>query len=77
LKCAVCGRKSAQDNFCRFHQKAYENVVRSYGQWRRALDISWKEYLSQIANNPLTGEWTRELVQHVMKSEGHVNVKDD
>ena len=55
----------------------YENVVRSYDQWRRALDISWKEYLSQIANDPLTGEWTRQVVQHVMKSEGHVNVKDD
>jgi hypothetical protein len=75
LKCAVCDRKSAGGNFCTFHQKAYENIFRGYDHWREALEISWKEYLSQIANNPLTGEWTKEVVRNMMKSEGQAIVK--
>jgi len=58
------------------HKKACENIVRSYEQWRKALEVSWKEYLSQIANNPLTGEWTKEVVQHLLKSGEQAIVKD-
>jgi hypothetical protein len=76
LKCAICKKESAKGKYCRLHQKAYENIARSYNKWRKALEVSWKEYLSQIADNPLTGEWTREVVQHVMKSEGQVDVKE-
>jgi len=29
------------------------------------MEISWKEYLSEIAKNPLTGEWAREAEQYI------------
>jgi hypothetical protein len=51
------------------HAKAYENIVRSYDQWRAALLIPWKEYLSQIVNNPLTGEWAKEVAWHLIELE--------
>lgn len=76
MKCAICDRKSRAGKYCRSHEKACENIVRSYEQWRKALEISWKEYLSQIANNPLTGEWTKEVVQHLLKSGEQANVKN-
>jgi len=48
---------------------AYESIVRNYGKWNVARGISWKEYLSEIAKNPLTGEWTREVAEHLRRSE--------
>jgi hypothetical protein len=76
LKCAVCDRRSGKRKYCRSHKKAYKNVVRGYDKWKEALDISWKDYLSQIADNALTGEWTKEVVQYLMKSGEQRNVKD-
>ncbi len=54
--------------------KAYEGVIKKYDLWKKALDISWKEYLSEIAKNPLTGEWAREVAEHLVKSGESQNV---
>jgi hypothetical protein len=51
------------------HTKAYEIVVKKYDVWKNALELSWKEYLSEIVNNPLTGEWAREVAVHLIKNE--------
>jgi hypothetical protein len=32
------------------------------------MQISWKEYLSEIVKNPLTGEWAREVAESMIKS---------
>jgi hypothetical protein len=40
-----------------------------------AQNISWKEYLSEIAKNPLAGEWVKEVAQHLMLSRGQRDVK--
>jgi hypothetical protein len=39
------------------------------------MPFSWKEYLSQIANNPLTGEWAKEVAQYLMKTGEQVDGK--
>jgi len=51
------------------HARAYESVTRKYGRWEKALGISWKEYLREIAKNPLTGEWAREVAEHLITME--------
>jgi hypothetical protein len=43
--------------------KAYENIVKEYAFWRKGLKISWKEYLSEIEKNSLTGEWAKEVAE--------------
>jgi hypothetical protein len=48
--------------------KAYESIVKKYDSWKRAMEISWKEYLSEIVKNPLTGEWAKEVAEHLIKS---------
>jgi hypothetical protein len=48
---------------------AHENIIRKYERWKEALGISWKEYLSEVAKNPLTGEWSREVAEHLTKVE--------
>jgi hypothetical protein len=54
--------------FCELHMKAYESVIKKYDVWRKALEISWREYLSEIAKNPLTGEWAKEVAEYLIKS---------
>jgi hypothetical protein len=54
--------------------KAYESIVRKYGLWKNALEVSWKEYLSEIVKNPLTGEWAKEVAEYLIKSGEKPNV---
>jgi hypothetical protein len=55
--------------------KAYENIVGKYGCWRKALKSSWREYLSEIERNPLTGEWTKQVASYLTSSEETENVE--
>jgi hypothetical protein len=65
----VCNSRDAVENdCCELHSKAYEKIVEKYGVWRKALEISWKEYLSEIVKNELTGEWAKEVAEHLVKS---------
>jgi len=50
--------------------------MEKYDRWRKATNISWKEYLSEIAKNPLTGEWAREVAQYLIEMENQKNVKN-
>ncbi|MGB9853731.1 MAG: hypothetical protein ACPLRY_02860 [Candidatus Bathyarchaeales archaeon] len=68
MKCKVCSREAVENGYCDLHTKAYENVLKTYDAWRKALGISWKEYLSEIVKNPFTGEWAKEVAENLMKS---------
>ena len=68
MKCKVCSKEVDEKDYCEFHLKAYQNVVEKYDFWKRACEISWKEYLSEIAKNPLTGEWAKEVAEYLAKS---------
>jgi len=50
------------------HEKAYRNIVKEYDVWKRASDVSWKEYLSEMVKNPYTGLWAKEVAEHLMKN---------
>lgn len=70
MKCAICSREvlENENGFCELHMRAYKNILKKYEVWKKALDISWKEYLSEIAKNPFTGEWAKEVAEHLIKS---------
>jgi hypothetical protein len=55
--------------------KAYENIVKKYDFWRKALQIPWGEYLSEIQQNSLTGEWAKEVANHLINNEGKRSVE--
>jgi len=76
LNCKICPRKPVKDGFCLSHLKAYENIVKKYYFWRESLKISWKEYLSEIQQNSLTGEWAKEVANYLINSEGTRSVKE-
>lgn len=69
MQCAVCSREALQNGFCELHAKAYKSIVKKYEVWKKALDISWKEYLREIIKNPFTGEWAKEVAEYLIKTE--------
>jgi hypothetical protein len=69
LKCEICSREAGENGYCEFHTRAHENLIGKYDCWEKALETSWKEYLREIAKNPLTGEWVREVAEHLIKLE--------
>jgi len=68
MKCEVCNQE-AEDKYCESHEKAYKNIVKKYDVWRNALNLSWEEYLNEVAKNPYTGSWAREVAEHLVRSE--------
>jgi hypothetical protein len=68
LQCVMCNREVVEDSYCELHKKAYDSVVEKYQEWNKALEISWKEYLSEIVKNPLTGEWAKQVAEHLIRS---------
>jgi len=75
LKCKICSREAGENGYCELHMKAYESVVKKYDEWKGALGVSWKGYLSEIAKNPLTGEWSKEVAEYLIKGGDGQNVK--
>jgi len=49
--------------------------MESYSLWRKALKISWQEYLSQVAKNSLTGDWVKEVAKYLIENEETKHVK--
>jgi hypothetical protein len=76
LNCKICHRKVVTEKFCQIHLKAYENIVEKYDFWKKALKISWKEYLSEIEQNSLTGEWVKEVASYLISNEETRNVEE-
>jgi hypothetical protein len=76
LKCVLCHREAGKTDFCTLHLKAYENIVKKYDFWRKTLKISWREYLSEIEQNPLTGEWAKEVTNYLINNEGTRSVEE-
>lgn len=75
MKCLICCREAYQHDFCKFHYGAYVNVVQSYGSWKKGLNIAWKDYLRELKQNCLTGEWARQIAEYLIKSEEAKNDK--
>ncbi|NLE05712.1 MAG: hypothetical protein GX638_13065 [Crenarchaeota archaeon] len=69
MSCKICNRKAVNNGFCRFHLKAYENLFGKFDLWKNALDITWKEYLSEIAKNDVAGIWVKEVSNYLIENE--------
>jgi hypothetical protein len=75
MNCKVCGRETGDGEFCPFHARAHENILQSFGCWKKGLKIPWKDYLGEIQKNCLTGEWAREVAEYLFKKEEMENDK--
>jgi len=70
LKCKVCSREAQiQSEYCELHEKAYQNIRQRFEVWKKASGVEWKEYLKEIAKNPFTGTWAREVAENLLSKE--------
>ena len=77
MKCKICNRKATKEGYCDRHKRAYKSIIKQFDEWKRALEISWNGDLSEITDNPLTGEWAKEVAEHLIESGEKQNVKQD
>lgn len=68
MRCKICDKEANEKSeYCEHHAKAYGNIISKYEAWKRALDITWKDYLDKIAKNPLTGTWAKEVARQLLE----------
>ena len=72
MRCRICNREAqkqaqSESKYCELHEKGYQNILKKFEMWRKASDIEWKKYLRDIANNPFTGIWAREVAENLLK----------
>ena len=73
-KCRICERgRDGQSEFCARHKGAIDNLKTAYDIWKNALGIDWKTYLIEVSRNQETGEWVREVIQHMLTYESTVS----
>lgn len=66
MKCKICN-KEATNEYCELHEKAHESLFKKYDDWKKALEISWKEYLNEVMKNQYSGVWAKEVAQYLLK----------
>ena len=66
MKCKICN-KEATNEYCELHEKAHESLVKTYDDWKEALEISWKEYLNGVVKNQYSGVWVKEVAQYLLE----------
>ncbi|MBT8171245.1 hypothetical protein KJN74_00030 [Candidatus Bathyarchaeota archaeon] len=67
MKCVVCSR-IALEKYCLFHEEAFQNIVKEFSVWKRAMGVSWKEYLKELVEISYTGTWVKEVSIHLLKN---------
>ena len=65
MKCKICTKETAAE-FCELHQKAHENLIKRYDDWKKALEVSWGHYLNEILKNEYSGVWVREVAEYLI-----------
>jgi hypothetical protein len=56
--------------------KAARNLAEKYEVWKKALGLTWDEYLDEIRKNSLTGEWAKQVANHLIRDEETRDVKE-
>jgi hypothetical protein len=64
----ICGKESPE-KYCERHGNAHRNVVEKFEEWKRAMAVSWKQYLKAVVENAYTGSWAKEVAEHLLKNE--------
>jgi len=65
MKCEICGRE-ANSQFCELHKTAHENLLEKFEAWKKALNLTWTEYLNEVLRNPDAGLWVKEVAKHLL-----------
>ncbi len=73
MRCKACSRTAVKSDFCPLHLKAYGSVAEKHTVWRKALNMTWEEYLREIEKHSLTGEWAKQVAKCLTNKEEETN----
>jgi DNA topoisomerase-1 len=62
-KCGICGRDAKEDELCRYHFEALNNLRAAYEGWNTASGVSWEQYLERLVQIEETGRWVKDVIQ--------------
>jgi len=68
MNCPICGAPS-RNRLCPAHEGAYQNLLATYDVWRRALEVSWLDYLERVARNENSGRWVQDVCVFLLRNE--------
>ncbi|MBE0526860.1 MAG: hypothetical protein IH631_07950 [Candidatus Thorarchaeota archaeon] len=69
INCPICGRDK-QDEFCSYHQTAYDNLKEMHTKWETAAGLSWEDYLDRLNDIESTGRWVRDVIEFITQRDG-------
>ncbi len=61
-KCIACHREVFDEDLCKYHHLALQELWKAYSEWRRREGISTEEYLNYISKLGIVGRWVKELI---------------
>ncbi|NVM28636.1 MAG: hypothetical protein HWN65_07310 [Candidatus Helarchaeota archaeon] len=68
--CSICERELSSEEFCKYHEHAYQNLMENYEDWQEAYgELTFLEYLQKIIENPATGVWAKDVAEVLLKQE--------
>lgn len=63
--CGICGRDASDDELCRYHHEALNNLRIAYEGWKKATGINWEDYMVKVAQIEETGRWVIDVIEHI------------
>lgn len=68
-KCIIpgCRGDSFEKGLCKIHSSAYENILKTYEEWKARKNLSFEEYLSKIVKLKSTGSFVKEVAEHFLQ----------
>ena len=65
--CVICEQKNeGQTELCARHKLAFDNLKNAYTIWQNALKIDWQSFLIEVSGNQETGQWAKEVAEHML-----------
>jgi hypothetical protein len=62
----VCDETPRSGRFCRWHNRAFKQILRKYPAWKAAKDVSPEDYLKEIVELPETGQWVGDVARYIL-----------
>ncbi len=69
MKCKICSKEAINKDYCLSHEKAYQNLMGKFDTWKKALSLSWDDYLNEIVKNPYAGTKAKEVAESLLSEE--------
>ena len=66
MKCKICSKEAINEEYCLLHEKAYQNLMEKFETCKKALNVSWEDYLDAIIENPSAGTKAKEVAEALL-----------